>query len=140
MAPCFPAFESRIRALYEQAAAETMLSQVNSLLIRGVCDILGITTRIAWSRDYPVQGAKTDRLLSILQAAGATHYLSGPAAKVYMELDKFAAAGIEVAFADYAGYPEYPQLHGAFEHGVSILDLLFHTGADAIHYMKFVAP
>jgi len=138
-APCFRAFESRIRALYEQAAAETMLSQVNSLLIRGVCDILGIATRITWSRDYPVQGAKTDRLLSILQAAGATHYLSGPAAKVYMELDKFAAAGIEVRFADYTGYPEYPQLHGAFEHGVSIFDLLFHTGADAIHYMKALA-
>ena len=53
-----------------------------------------------------------------------------------MERDKFAPAGIQVTFADYAGYPEYPQLHGAFEHGVSILDLLFHTGADAIHYMK----
>ncbi len=138
-ASCFPAFESRIRVLYEQAAAEAMLSQVNSLLIRGICDILGIATRIAWSRDYPVQGAKTDRLLSICRAAGATHYLSGPAARVYMELDKFAAAGIEVAFADYAGYPEYPQLHGAFEHGVSIMDLLFNTGSDAIRYMKALA-
>lgn len=139
-APCFAAFESPVRALYERAAAETMLSHVNSLLIRGVCDILGIATRIAWSRDYPVQGTKTDRLLSICRAAAATHYLSGPAAKVYMELDKFAAADIDVDFVDYAGYPEYPQLHGAFEHGVSILDLLFHTGADAIRYMKSLTP
>jgi hypothetical protein len=139
-APRFAEFEPRVRALYEQAAAQTRLSQVNSLLIGGICEMLGIATRIAWSRDYPVQGAKTDRLLSILQAAGATHYLSGPAAKVSMELDKFAAAGIEVAFADYTGYPEYPQLHGAFEHGVSILDLLFHTGSDAINYMKSPLP
>jgi len=26
------------------------------------------------------------------------------------------------------GYPEYPQLHGDFEHAVTILDLLFNTG------------
>ena len=37
---------------------------------------------------------------------------------------------------DYSGYPEYPQLHGPFEHGVSIVDLLFNTGPDAHLYMK----
>ena len=57
-----------------------------------------------------------------------------------MELDKFAAAGIKVSFANYAGYPEYSQLHGPFEHGVSILDLLFNTGRDAMRYMKPLLP
>jgi hypothetical protein len=28
-------------------------------------------------------------------------------------------------------YPPYPQLHGAFEGGVSVLDLLFNVGPDA---------
>ena len=28
-----------------------------------------------------------------------------------------------------------PQLHGDFEHGVSILDLLFNVGADAPEYI-----
>ena len=37
---------------------------------------------------------------------------------------------------DYSGYPEYPQLFGEFEHGVTILDLLFNTGPDAVRYMK----
>ena len=32
---------------------------------------------------------------------------------------------------NYDGYPEYPQLHGGFEHAVSVLDLLFNTGPDA---------
>ena len=32
---------------------------------------------------------------------------------------------------DYDGYPEYPQLHPPFEHAVTILDLLFHTGTEA---------
>ena len=66
-----------------------------------------------------MQGFKTDRLLSICVAARATHYLSGPAAASYLEIDKFTAAGITVSYADYSGYPVYPQLHEPFEHGVS---------------------
>jgi hypothetical protein len=37
---------------------------------------------------------------------------------------------------DYSGYPQYPQLHGSFEHGVSIVDLLFNAGPDAWRFMK----
>ena len=37
---------------------------------------------------------------------------------------------------DYSDYPEYPQLFGEFEHNVSILDLLFNMGDQAIQYMK----
>jgi hypothetical protein len=138
-APHFRDFASRIEALYAEAGKLTMLSQVNRTLIAGIGAILGISTPLRWSREYPVAGSKTDRLLSICVAAGATHYLSGPSARSYMELEKFAAAGIEVGFVDYSGYPEYPQLHGTFEHGVSILDLMFNTGADSLSYMKRLA-
>ena len=41
-------------------------------------------------------------------------------------------------YADYSGYPEYPQAHGAFDHRVSVVDLLFNTGADAPRYLKDV--
>ena len=39
--------------------------------------------------------------------------------------------GIEVGWMDYAGYPEYRQPFPPFEHGVSVLDLLFCTGPRA---------
>ncbi len=127
-----------IKKLYDAAALETKLSKVNYLMATGVCSILGIGTKIVWSRDYPVEGFKTDRLLSICKAAGATHYLSGPSAASYLETDRFAAAGITVSYADYSGYPVYEQLHQPFEHGVSILDLLFNTGAAAPNFLKSV--
>ena len=135
-APYFRALAPQIEALYAAAEAETMLSQVNRLFIEGLCPLLGIATPLRWSREYPVQGIKTDRLLSICQAAGATRYLSGPSARAYMEAEKFDSAGIELHFVDYASYPEYPQLHGGFEHGVSVLDLLFNTGPQAQDYMR----
>ena len=66
------------------------------------------------------------------------HYFSGPAAKNYMEEDKFAKEKIKVEYWDYSGYPEYEQLHPPFEHGVSILDLLFASGDKAKDYLKYL--
>jgi hypothetical protein len=139
-APYFAKLGPAVCALYEAAGAESMLSRVNYTLIRGICDILGIMTPLVYSRAFAPHGTKTDRLLAICAAAGATDYLSGPSAAAYLEVERFTAAGIAVHWADYSGYPPYPQLHDGFEHGVTILDLLFNTGADAPRYMKALSP
>jgi hypothetical protein len=36
---------------------------------------------------------------------------------------------------NYEGYPEYQQLYPPFEHGVSILDLIFNKGPEMKKYM-----
>jgi hypothetical protein len=135
-APHFGDMAPRIRALYDAAIGETSLSRVNHLFLVGICEILGITTRIRWSTDCGSHGAKTDRLIAICDFLGAAHYLSGPSAANYLEVEKFTARGMTVAYADYSGYPEYPQLHPPFDHAVSILDLLFMVGKDAPRFMK----
>lgn len=43
---------------------------------------------------------------------------------------------INVEWMDYSGYPEYAQLHSPFEHGVTILDLIFNEGPNATKFMK----
>ncbi len=40
-----------------------------------------------------------------------------------------------LVYKSYSGYPEYPQFYPPFEHHVTILDLLFHTGPDAPYYI-----
>jgi len=77
-----------------------------------------------------VAGEKTDRLLAILAKVGATHYVSGPSARAYLDEAAFAAAGIGLEYMSY-DYPAYQQLHGAFDPQVSILDLLFMQGPQA---------
>ena len=52
-----------------------------------------------------------------------------------MDLERFNRAGIEVEYMDYSGYPVYRQLHGGFEHGVSVLDLLFNEGKEARRFL-----
>jgi hypothetical protein len=68
--------------------------------------------------------------------AGASEYLSGPRARSYLDEGAFRAAGIRVRYASYDGYPEYKQLFPPFEHAVSVLDLIFNEGPDAVRYLK----
>ena len=84
---------------------------------------------------YVVSPGKTERLVSLCRQAGATQYVSGPAARSYIDPARFEEAGITLSFFDYAGYPEYRQLYPPFDHFVSVIDLILHTGADAPAYM-----
>jgi len=111
------------------------LSALNRALLEAVCAYLGITTVLRYAWEYPSAPGKTSRMVDLCRAAGATRYVSGPAAKDYLEVERFREHGIEVAWHSYDGYPAYPQLWGEFVHQVSILDLLFNCGRDATRYM-----
>lgn len=115
----------------------THLSELNRTLTSTICGMLGIETTLKWSWDYELADGKTERLVDLCRQAHATTYISGPAARDYIDPALFEAAGIKLRYFDYGGYPEYPQLWGGFEHGVSIIDLLFNCGPDAVRYMKF---
>jgi len=115
---------------------EEYLSQVNFQLIKIINQILGIKTKINWSSDYTLVDGQTEKLLGICEQAGATTYLSGPAAKDYFDESLAAKKEIKVEWMDYSGYPEYQQLHQPFEHGVTILDLIFNEGPNAYKFMK----
>jgi hypothetical protein len=112
------------------------LSEVNHRFLRTICGLLGITTKISWSMDYTLVDGKTERLVDLCQQAGATEYISGPAARDYIDEKLFTRAGLRLSWMDYSGYAEYPQQFGSFEHKVSIIDLLFNAGPDATRYMK----
>jgi hypothetical protein len=134
-APHFKWFAERFEPLYA-SVPDTRLSLINRRWLEAVCGALDIHTTLTWSMDYAVAAGKTERLASICQQAGAGTYISGPSARDYIDDAVFAAAGIELQYFDYAGYAPYPQLHGPFEHHVSIVDLLCHMGPEAPRYVR----
>jgi WbqC-like protein family len=134
-APFFCAYADRLEALFTNCRHER-LSAVNHAFIVAICELLGISTKLSWSSDYTPRHGRMDRLIDLCRATGASEYLSGPTARDYIDLETFEAAGIRARFADYSGYPEYPQPHAPFDHQVSVLDLLLCTGPRAIDYMK----
>ena len=79
-------------------------------------------------------GEKTDRLINILTSVGATHYITGPSARDYLEEEKFAACGIGLEYMVY-DYREYNQLYPPYDPQVSILDLLFMVGEKAGNFI-----
>lgn len=67
---------------------------------------------------------------------GATSYLTGSAARSYLNESFFVEAGVKVCWMDYSDYLEYPQLYPPFDHAVTILDLIFNCGPASSKYMK----
>lgn len=102
------------------------LHALNHHCTETIARLLGCKTRFLHSKDFRLEGARVERLVSLLKQVGATNYLSGPSARDYLAGSEplFASAGIQVEFKSYAGYPEYPQLHSPFEPAVSIIDVL----------------
>jgi hypothetical protein len=136
-APCFSEIAGWLEPLY-LAKLPTHLSQLNRRFIEAICAYLGIKTAISNSWDYPLSEGRSERLADLCASAKGSEYISGPAAKDYIEEAVFVERGIKLTWFDYTGYPEYPQLWGEFTHGVTILDLLFNCGKDAHRYMRYV--
>lgn len=138
-APYFREYRPFFESLYALAAEETLLSEVNYLFLRNICDLLGIRTRLSWSSDYQLLDGKTDRLIGLCQQVGGLEYLSGPSARGYLDESLFHNANMRVAWMDYSGYPEYRQLYPPFDHAVSIVDLIFNEGPNTPKFMKSFA-
>jgi len=120
--------------LFREVAKEPLLTAINEHLLRGIALRLGIKTRFLRTSDLDdgVDGMeRSERILALCKAAGATRYLSGPSARSYLNEAMLKENGICVEWMDYSGYTEYPQLWGGFEPNVSIVDLLFNTGSRA---------
>ena len=132
-APFFRKYAALLEPFYQRQ--DVFLADFTIDLTVALARELGIRhTRFIRSSEIEVTGQKTDRLVQILVQLGVNHYISGPSAKDYIETDKLAFAGITLEYLDYH-YPEYPQLHPPFDASLSILDLLFMTGSDAMRYI-----
>jgi hypothetical protein len=133
-APCFKEYLPLLESFYsrrDECLADFTIETTISLSRE-----LGITsTRFLRSSELlGITGVKTERLIQILKQVGATHYISGPSARDYIEQEKFDEAGISLEYIEY-NYPEYSQLYPPFDSYVTVLDLLFMTGKEATKYL-----
>jgi hypothetical protein len=131
----FEDYKDLLEELY-WGCEKIFLSEINYEFIMAINKILGIKTKISWSSDYNIIDGKTERLVDLCIQANATEYISGPAAKDYIDERLFKENNIRLTWIDYSGYPEYHQLYPPFEHTVSIIDLIFNEGPNATKFMK----
>ena len=95
----------------------------------------GLTTRVERASTTGVAGGQSERLVNLCRHFGATAYLSGSAARDYLDVTLFDAQGVTVEWQDFT-HPVYPQQHGAFVPYLSALDLILNCGTDARHVLE----
>jgi hypothetical protein len=138
-APHFSEISEWLEPLY-LANEYTNISYLNRSFIEAICSYLGIETKISNSCDYILIDGKSERLADLCLQVGGGEYISGPAAKDYIDERVFVDMDIKLTWFNYNGYLEYPQLWGEFAHNVTILDLLFNAGKESPRYMRHVNP
>ena len=94
-----------------------------------------ITTPISRSSELGIGGGKVERLINICRHFGADRYISGSAAKDYIEEELFKDAGIELVWQEYR-HPVYSQLHGDFVSHLSALDMILNIGPESAAILR----
>jgi len=123
--------------LYRRAAEMSRLTDINELFLRALAEIIKLPAVLTRSDEVLRKAATPNgRLIEICLAKRANVYVTGPAARSYIEPEQFAEAGIELRYANYSGYPRYDQGAGAFDNHVSLVDTLFHCGPDTRSHLK----
>jgi hypothetical protein len=128
-APYLQLYYPELEALLQRHWAK--LVDLDLALTEAMCRWLRLERQIMRASELGISGAQSERLLNICRHFGADRYVSGAAAREYLDVGLFAAAGIEVEWQDYH-HPVYPQLHGAFVPFMSSLDLLLNVGPDSL--------
>jgi WbqC-like protein len=83
----------------------------------------------------PLPEEPTERLVAICRALGADTYLAGGSGPGYMDLDRFARAGIAVLVQDYR-HPQYPQRYGPFVAQLAAVDLICNAGPESLAMLR----
>lgn len=104
------------------------LANLNIAIVEAAAAKLGLYTEFRRASDLACGGARSEHLLAICRAVGATDYLSTTGSADYMAEDGvFAAASFPVRFENYTPVP-YPQGREPFTPWMSFVDALMNVG------------
>ena len=111
------------------------LGDLNIAVLDLLCRHLGVATRRLPASSLAARDEPTDRLIDLCRAAGGAEYLAGESGPGYMDLGRFAQAGIAVSAQDYR-HPEYSQQYTPFVSHLSVIDLLFNCGPESLAILR----
>ena len=111
------------------------IADLDRFIIEFVCKKFGIYTKLINSSELNINSHKEEKILDICDTLNCKIYYSGTGAKVYQDEDNFGLRGIELRYSKFQPF-EYPQLWGAFQVNVTVLDYLMNCGYDWDNVMR----
>jgi hypothetical protein len=116
------------------------LNDLNVYFIRGILKMLKIGKKTTvFSSELNLSNDPTERLIDICKNLGADTYLSGQDGINYLNQTRFRQQGIRL-IVQHFNHPVYHQLFGEFQSHLSIVDLLFNCGPEAIRKIRAYNP
>lgn len=111
------------------------LATISIALIKFLAGELGINTSCMLASDLGIQARGYERKVEVCKAVGATECLDGASGRELYDTDFFLQHGIRLSFHEYE-HPVYSQLHGKFVSHLSVVDLLFNEGPNALDILR----
>ena len=127
-APFVRLYLPELEALLEQSW--TRLIDLDVAVVATMARWLKLSPEMHMASALGVEGEQSGRLLALCRHFGATRYLSGSAARDYLDVPLFERHGVAVEWQDYR-HPTYHQQHGEFVPYLSAIDLLLNCGEES---------
>ena len=130
----FHLYRNELESIYNYR--KKTLVDLNIILIKWLCEKLGITSEFLLSSQLGVYGSKVNLLINIINKVMGKDYLSPAGAKNYInDNNLFKENNIRLIYQNYQ-HPIYKQLHGNFISFLSVLDLLFNEGDSSLDIIR----
>lgn len=95
---------------------------------------LELECKIVYSSEMECLAKGSQLVLDLCLKNKATHYLSGPFGRDYLDESTFIKHGIQIEYHDYE-HPKYGQVYQGFEPYMSMLDLLLNYGSNSLQML-----
>ncbi len=132
----------KYRILFEKIYYKkyVLLRDLNVDLIKLICDILGIKTKIIFSLELNLKDEnmeKTEKVVNLCKNQGIDNLYDAKGAEEILDKTLFEKENIKINFQNFE-HPEYPQLWGEFIPYLSVIDLIFNQGDKSLSIIKSV--
>lgn len=113
-----------------------LLSELNVFSTKIISKAINIQTNWHLSSNLSKSGSKIgDKAIKICKELNCNYFINGPSSKKFLDLNLFKKNNIHVEFIKYE-FPLYHQQYTPFSHNVSILDVIFNCGPNALKFIR----
>lgn len=130
--PYFSTYFPKLQAILTSPPPK--LIDLNTELLYWLTQALNLPWKVQLASPLCTGEGKTEKLVAICRRLQATDYLSGHAAKNYLDERSFENNSIKLHWHDYP-HPKYPQEGSGFEPYLSTVDLLFRHGPASLNIL-----
>lgn len=135
-APYFEKYKPYFEKIYSERYV--LLRDLNIEIIKSVCDILGIRSKIVFSSELNLKDEnmeKTEKVVNLCKNQNITQLYDAKGAEEILDKSLFEKENVEIVFQNFR-HPEYSQLWGEFVPYLSVLDLIFNHGDKSLDIIK----